>query len=222
MTNQEQQTEPESESATLNWGFSIGKKPQEMADAGPSESPAQPRTSETGVSVELDRGKLSFGAGDRTVLQVDLNPAADHTEYHDPFPLLTSIRDWLHRLVVLIAFALPIALVGLCIASGQAADTTFFAGVFGLILSAMLMSSFTPKRTVVSDLLEDALMDAARKHTRKPPEPVPEAAADNSEQRATSETPTVFTIVCDSCGASFPPVPPRAICPHCSTPALPG
>jgi hypothetical protein len=222
MTNQEQQPEPDPKSTTLNWNFSIGKMPQEMADAGSLEGRAQPVIPETGVSIELDRGKLRFGSGDRTLLQVDLNPEPDRIAYHDPFPLLTSIRNWLHRLAVLIAVALPIALVGLCVATGQAADTTFFAGVFGLILSVMLMSSFTPKRTVVSDLLEDVLMDAARKHTRKAPEPVPEAAADSSAEPATSETSPVFTIVCDRCGASFPPVPPRAICPHCSTPALPG
>jgi hypothetical protein len=222
MTNQEQQTEPDPESATLKWSFSIGEKPLEMADAGSLESRAQPVPSETGVSMELNRGKLRFGSGDRTLLQVDLNSEPDRIAYHDPFPLLTSVRNWLRRLVTFIAVALPITFVALCVATGQAADTSVFAGVFGLILSVMLMSSITPKRTVASELLEEILTDAVRKHTQTPPEAVPEATTDHSNQPSTSETPKVFTIVCDNCGASFPPVPPTAICPQCSTAALPG
>ena len=231
MTNSEEQLNgqsPQRKPKSFRFGFSIGRKPPvddpsfdellEEARRQAGESPdGTGRTSRPVASLELADGILRVGNREGT-MELDLNPEREAAvAYSDPFPTLTALRRWFHRTVVAVAIGLPIVFIGLGIGTQQTFETTFYMGFFGLFLSLMLVSSFLPQRTWLSSALESILTDAFRKQAgrRQPSQDVEEKA-----MVFVDEAQPVFTIKCQSCGTKFAPIPPTAICPHCSAPAL--
>lgn len=81
----------------------------------------------------------------------------------DPFPQLTALRQWFNRAITFLAAAIPVAMVVLGVAGGQTFETIFYMTIFGLIISMMLISSFRPKRTWLSEVLTDYLSATVRR-----------------------------------------------------------
>jgi hypothetical protein len=170
-------------------------------------------------AVEMKDGTLRIGR--ENPVDFDLAALASdepgEEEAYDPFPALTTLRTWLSRIVRAIAIALPVALIALGIATDQTTDTVVFMAVFGLILSTMLMSIFSPPKSVVGSVIERYLRDAVRNHYEQAAQP--SLGPQTQPTAPVSPTPR-FSIECVSCGATFEPSPPRAICPHCAAPNL--
>ena len=210
---------------TFRFGFSLGKAPPEddpavqaliaEARARAAASPGGAGKAERQVGhLEFSDGVLRIGGPSGNHLELDLSPDDNSWPPGGTRTALDTMRTWLHKGVRLVAVALPVSFLALGVATGQTFETTFYMTVFGLLISMMFVSSFLPSRTWFSRVLEDLLRDAARKRI----------AQDQATRAAAASTPLKearpFTITCRNCNAAFTPVPPRAVCPHCSTPAL--
>jgi hypothetical protein len=224
---------------SFNFSFSLGKKApaddpafEELLDEAKQNAAASPEgvgpASRPLASLEFSDGVLRVGGTQGKAFELDLNPDTEPIDYRDPFPALTALRNWFHRAVMAVSIALPVALIVLGIATDQTFETTFYMALFGLFLSLMLVSTFMPQRTWLDEMMQGILSDAVRRQRRDSHEAqllqeslVPAPAEPESALPAADVAKPIFEIKCQSCGARFTPAPPRAVCPHCSTAALP-
>ena len=169
-------TEPRDDEnpSTLDFSFSFGlpashddPRLEELLEEAKRSAAASPdrigSASRQIASLEFADGKLRVGVGEGRPVEYELGLNDPGIQYRDPFPELTMLRQWFNRVVTLLAIAIPVTLAILGIATGQTLETVFYMTIFGLIISTMLISSFRPRRTWLSDLLSDYLSGMARR-----------------------------------------------------------
>lgn len=114
------------------------------------------------TQVEFKDGVLSFVRDDQPQFSHDFATGRSNTHLPDPFPVLNTIRRWFNLVVTALAFAVPVGLISLAIATGQSLETTFYIGLFGLIVCGMLLSSLRVRRSPLEELLPLVLEERAR------------------------------------------------------------
>ena len=162
------------DASTLNFSFSFGRpaspedpRLQELLEQAKRQAAASPdgigSASRQVASVELADGKLRVGMGEGQPVEYDLGLDDAGIQYRDPFPALTTLRQWFSTAVTLLAIAIPVTIVILGIISGQTFETIFYMTIFGLIISTMLLSSVRPRQTWLGDLVSDYVTRMARR-----------------------------------------------------------
>lgn len=114
------------------------------------------------ASIEFKDGVLRIVSGEQEKFALDLTSGRSRGPVTDPFPLISKIRRWVNLAVTAVSLAIPIGLVAIGVATDQGFETTFYMGLFGLIIAAMLMSSLRLKRSPVEHLLPLLLQNGTR------------------------------------------------------------